>query len=118
MMIIAVCGAGTMGSGIAQVSAQAGFDTILFDLEAAAIERAKGFVSKSLQQLVDRKKITAEQQGTIFSRIKCVTDASDCVADLVIEAIVEKAGAKIDLFNTLAAYNSPESIFASNTSSL
>ncbi len=115
---ICVCGAGTMGSGIAQVAAQAGFDTILFDLQPAVLEKAKAAVQKSLQVLLDKQKISAEQKETIYKRINFTDNINDCVADVVIEAIIEKMEAKLDLFRQLAAINSPDVIFATNTSSL
>ncbi len=115
---IAVCGAGTMGIGIAQVAAQAGFFTILFDLDQTILEKAKAGIKKSLQTQVQRNKITAEQETEIFARITFIKETSACIADLVIEAIVENAGIKISLFNKLAELNSSSTIFASNTSSL
>jgi len=115
---ICVIGAGTMGSGIAQVAAQSGFYTILFDINGAVIERAKEGIDKSLRFLVDKQKITAEEKDNIFKRIRFVTNTSDCMADLVIEAIVEKMEAKVSIFNQLAEVNHGEVIFASNTSSL
>lgn len=115
---ICVCGAGIMGSGIAQCAAQHGFYALLFDVNEAALQKAKAGIEKSLQGLVDKQKITAEQQQKIISNLKYVTDINDCLADVVIEAIIEKPEAKIALFNQLAEVNHSETIFASNTSSL
>lgn len=115
---ICVIGAGTMGSGIAQVAAQSGFYTLLFDIDGTVIERAKEGIQKSLRFLVEKQKITAEEKENIFQRIRFVTDTNDCLADLVIEAIVEKIEAKVSIFNQLAEVNHSEVIFASNTSSL
>lgn len=119
-MIQTVCiiGAGTMGSGIAQVVAQSGFTTLLFDVSNEVLGKAKSNIIQSLQQLVARKKVTAEESQTIFQRIQFIYDIQLCVADVFIEAIVEKLEAKISLFNQLAAINSTEAIFATNTSSL
>lgn len=115
---IGVIGAGTMGSGIALVAAQNGFETMLFDINPAMLEKARSSISKSLGLLVEKGKITGEEKALIESRLQFISKLEDCVADLVIEAIVEKTTAKISLFNDLAKWNSSETIFASNTSSL
>src|SRR5665213_89078 len=115
---LAVCGAGTMGSGIAQVAAQSGFDTILFDVNEAVLKNAKVSIHKNLQYLVDKNKISSKEKEEIFSRINFTSEIKDCTAFVIIEAIVEKEEAKISLFNELAKYNNEEVIFATNTSSL
>jgi 3-hydroxybutyryl-CoA dehydrogenase len=115
---IAVCGAGTMGSGIAQVAAHSGFATILFDLNEAIIEKAKAGIQKNLQFLLDKQKITAEQKEEIYNRITFTSNVKACKADLIIEAIIEKMEAKVSLFSQLAEINNADTIFASNTSSL
>ena len=115
---ICVIGAGTMGSGIAQTAAQNGFYTLLFDINTDVLEKAKSAIQKSLQFLLDKEKISAAEKENIFRRIKFITDTNDCIADIVIEAIVEKLEAKVDIFNQLAELNHSEVIFASNTSSL
>jgi 3-hydroxybutyryl-CoA dehydrogenase len=115
---ISVCGAGTMGSGIAQVAAQSNFETILFDVSDSVIENAKKLIQKNLQYLAEKNKISFREKEEIFSRIKFTTDIKDCTAFFIIEAIVEKEEAKISLFNELANFNNEEVIFATNTSSL
>jgi 3-hydroxybutyryl-CoA dehydrogenase len=115
---ICVCGAGTMGSGIAQVAAQSGFGTILFDVNETVLEKAKISIRKNLQYLIDKNKITAKEQEAIFNRITFTRDIQDCTAFVIIEAIIEKEEAKVSLFNNLAKYNNEEVIFATNTSSL
>lgn len=115
---ICVCGAGTMGSGIAQVSAQAGFHTILYELNEAVLEKAKSSIEKNLQFLVDKNKISAANKEKVQQRIVYTSDLQSCLADVFIEAIVEKPAIKIGLFNQLAELNHSECIFASNTSSL
>ncbi|MEO6844328.1 MAG: 3-hydroxyacyl-CoA dehydrogenase NAD-binding domain-containing protein [Ginsengibacter sp.] len=115
---ICICGAGTMGSGIAQVSAQSGFDTILYDVNETVLEKAKISIRNNLQYLIDKNKITAKEKEAIFSRIKFTRDIKDCNAFVIIEAIIEKEEAKVSLFNDLAQYNNEEVIFATNTSSL
>ena len=107
-----------MGGGIAQVSAQSGFTTILFDLDARVLERAEFTIHKNLQHLVVRQKISAEEIQEIFQRIHFVTDIRACTGEVIIEAIVEKTEAKVALFNQLAEINTNEVIFATNTSSL
>lgn len=115
---ICVIGAGTMGSGIAQVAAQSGFATILFDINETVLEKAKAGIQKNLDFLTGKEKITAAENTAIFNRINFITAKEDCKADLFIEAIIEKTEAKVDLFNHLAEYNADDAIFASNTSSL
>lgn len=115
---ICIVGAGTMGSGIALASAQSGFYTLLFDINNDILERAKTAIQKNLQFLLDKQKISAEEKENIFNRIRFVTDTNDCLADVVIEAIVEKVDAKVAIFNQLAEVNHAEVIFATNTSSL
>jgi 3-hydroxybutyryl-CoA dehydrogenase len=107
-----------MGSGIAQVSAQSGFDTILFDVNETVLASAQNSIQKNLQYLVDKNKIPAKEKEEIFSRIRFVNEIKDCTGFVIIEAIVEKEEAKISLFNDLAKYNNEEVIFATNTSSL
>lgn len=115
---ICVCGAGTMGSGIAQVAAQAGFNTIQFDVDKAMLARSRAGIEKSLQWLQDKGKISADQQNACLRRIYFTHTLSDCIAELVIEAIIEQKEAKIDLFRQLAAINTIHTIFATNTSSI
>lgn len=115
---ICVIGAGTMGSGIAQTAAQNGFYTLLFDINIEVLEKAKAAIQKSLTFLVEKGKITATEKENIFERISYVTDTNDCLADIIIEAIVEKVDAKVSIFNQLAEVNHSEVIFATNTSSL
>lgn len=115
---ICVCGAGTMGSGIAQAAAQAGFHTILYELNTAVLEKAKSSIEKNLAALITKSKITAAEGEKIFQRILFTSDIQICIADVFIEAIVEKLPIKISLFNQLAELNHSESIFCSNTSSL
>lgn len=115
---IGVAGAGTMGSGIAFVCAQHGFKTLLFDLNKTALEKAKSNIQSNINYLVSKQKIRAEDGEDIFDRINFTDSIEDCIADLFIEAIVEKIDVKVSLFNQLAAVNSPEIILATNTSSL
>jgi len=115
---ICVCGAGTMGSGIAQVSATAGFNTILYELNQAVIEKAKMSIEKNLQALAEKNKITPDEKKKIFQLIHFTSDIKECRADVIIEAIIENPEAKIDLFNQLAAINNDKIVFATNTSSL
>jgi len=116
--VICVIGAGTMGSGIAQVSAQAGFTTLLFDINESMLQKAALAIEKNLQYLLDKQKIRPEEKENIFNRIQFISEIKDCIADVFIEAIVEKAAAKADIFNRLSVLNNSSAIFATNTSSL
>ncbi len=116
MTTICICGAGTMGTGIAQVSAAAGFATLLFDVNEAAAQKAEEKLKKDLGSLVDKGKLTTEKRDSILTKIHFTSDYTQCMADVVIEAIIEKPEIKIFLFNQLATINSDKTIFASNTS--
>ena len=115
---ICVCGAGTMGSGIAQAAAQSGIYTLLFDLNKEVLEKAEASINQSLDGLVSKQKITEEQRKSISGNLQYINDINGCIADVIIEAIIEKPEAKIALFNQLAEINHGDTIFASNTSSL
>jgi len=115
---VCVCGAGTMGSGIAQVAALAGFDTIQFDVNSAMLEKSKTGIEKNLQWLLDKEKITSEQKDQCLQRLQFTDQLTDCVADIIIEAIIEKREAKTELFSKLFAINGHQTIFATNTSSI
>ncbi|MDP4263446.1 MAG: 3-hydroxyacyl-CoA dehydrogenase NAD-binding domain-containing protein [Bacteroidota bacterium] len=115
---ICVCGAGTMGRGIAQVAAQAGFYTVLYELNKTALDNAKISLEKAVGLLAEKGKINDVEKQKILQRIQYTSDIQSCLADFFIEAIVEKPEAKIALFNQLAELNHSECIFASNTSSL
>jgi len=115
---ICICGAGTMGSGIAQAAAQHDFYVLLYDVNTGMLDKARAGMESNLQTLVQKNKITAQNSKDILSRIRFVSDINDCLADLVIEAIVEKPAVKVGLFNQLAEVNHSEVVFATNTSSL
>src|ERR671927_1802544 len=116
---VGVLGCGLMGSGIAQTAAAAGCDVIVREVTDELCERGFTRIEKSLAKFAEKGTITAEQQSEIRGRIRGTTaleDLKDC--DIVIEAIVENLEAKRDTYNQLDALCKPETIFASNTSSL
>jgi 3-hydroxybutyryl-CoA dehydrogenase len=115
---ICVCGAGTMGSGIAQSVAMGGFRVLLYDLNTDMLQKARIAIEKSLKLLTEKNKIGPGESQAILDRIHYVSKAGDCIADLIIEAIVEKLEAKLDLFHQLAPINKSTTILATNTSSL
>jgi len=115
---LCVCGAGTMGSGIAQAAAQSGIYTILFDLNKEVLLKAEASIKLNLQGLVQKQKITSAEEKEISGHLSFTGELNNCIADVIIEAIIEKPEAKIALFNQLAEINHSEIIFASNTSSL
>ncbi len=115
---VCVCGAGTMGSGIAQVSATAGFNTILYELNGTVLAKARTSIEKNLQTLVEKNKITNKEKEKIFQLIHFSNDLKECQADIIIEAIVENIEAKVALLNQLAQINNDKTVFATNTSSL
>lgn len=107
-----------MGSGIALVTAQSGFKTLLFDVNEQVLQKATINIENNIRYLVDKQKVSATEGELIFNRIQFISDAGNCIADLFIEAILEKAEAKIELFKQFALLNDPSAIFATNTSSL
>lgn len=116
---IMVIGAGQMGGGITQVSAQAGFDTIQYDIDMDLVDKGIALIEKNLAKDVSKGKKTGEDKAAILSRIKpsvSLEDAADC--DLVIEAIVENFEIKKQVFAELDRTAPAHAILASNTSSL
>lgn len=115
---IGVCGAGTMGRGIALTAALAGFSTILYDLNEEALENAQQQNRKDLQKMTDKGRLAADQLKKTESLI-CYTNQTDkLIADIFIEAILEKTAPKVALLNQLAGLNKTDCILATNTSSL
>jgi 3-hydroxybutyryl-CoA dehydrogenase len=116
---IAVIGAGTMGSGIAQVAATAGCSVQLVDAFPEALQRAENSLQKTLAKLVEKGKISQDESARIAGNIRYESSVSALTnAQLVIEAIVENLEVKRNLFAELESIVSPECILASNTSSL
>lgn len=115
---IAVAGAGTMGIGIGQMAAQAGYKTILFDLSDEALQKAQKQIQKNTDKGIEKKKLSPEQQKQIFDKLSYTSNISELKADLLIEAIVEKLEPKVALFEKVAALNGSQCILASNTSSI
>jgi 3-hydroxybutyryl-CoA dehydrogenase len=116
---VGVVGCGLMGSGIAQVCAAAGFETVVREVAPEVVEKGLKGIDKNLARLVEKGTITEAQKGEIRGRLKGTTaieDLKDC--DLIIEAIIEQLPAKRELFAKLDALCGPAAIFASNTSSL
>ena len=116
---IGVVGAGTMGNGIAQVFAQAGFDVRLIDVASPMLDRARRSIEKSLAKLVEKNRLTAAERDSALGRLTTGTDLDRLgEADYVVEAIVEERAAKSALFTSLDALVRPGVILASNTSSI
>lgn len=115
---IGIAGAGTMGAGIAQVCAQANYKVVLFDLNSNVLEKAEKSIATSLDKLVGLGKITGDQQSSIINAISYTSNINDLKVDLIIEAIIEKLEAKTGLFEQLMEINGPETIYATNTSSI
>jgi 3-hydroxybutyryl-CoA dehydrogenase len=116
---IFIQGAGTMGSGIAQVSAQAGFEVTLMDLSNELVQKGLNSIDKSLQRGIEKGKMKAEEKALILSRIKPVTDLKEIKgADLAIEAVFEDLEIKKKVFKALDEICPPHTVLASNTSAL
>lgn len=115
---IGVIGAGTMGLGIAQVCAMAGFRTILYDMQPAMLEKARKQIESNLSKAVEKGLISAEKQAQTWSLLHISDRFEHLVADLCIEAIIEKKEVKVELFQQLELINGPHTILATNTSSI
>ena len=116
---IFVLGAGTMGAGIVQAFAQKGYEVLVRDIRDEFVERGLAGINKSLSKLVAKGKMTEETKEDVLSRISGTTDmnlAADC--DLVVEAAIENMKIKKEIFAELDKICKPETILASNTSSL
>ena len=119
MKIIGVIGAGQMGAGIAQVSAAAGYDVILSDIDLAGAEKGKAGIAKQLDRMVAKDKIDAGTRDDILARITPVADhAAFAPCDLVIEAATEREEIKRKIFESVGQHLSDSAILASNTSSI
>ncbi|MDT3735284.1 MAG: 3-hydroxybutyryl-CoA dehydrogenase [Denitratisoma sp.] len=116
---IGVVGAGTMGNGIAQAFAQAGFDVVMSDVAQAALDRAMNTISGSYDRLIKKEKMTAEQKAAALGRIKTATDLAALKdADLIIEAATENLELKLKIFKQLDELAKADAVIASNTSSI
>ena len=116
---IAVVGAGQMGSGIAQVAAQAGIEVVLADATAELARDGAGRVGAALAKLVEKGKMSPGDRSAVLGRIRPAETLDGCArAQLLIEAVVEDEGAKRDLFRRVDGLLAPEAILASNTSSI
>jgi 3-hydroxybutyryl-CoA dehydrogenase len=116
---VGVVGCGLMGSGIAQVCAQAGFQTVVREVSAELLEKGLKGIDKNLARLVEKGSITEAAKSEIRGRLKGVTSLDELKnCDLIVEAITEQLPAKRELFAALDALCPPHTIFASNTSSL
>jgi len=115
---VAVIGAGTMGQGIAQVSAAAGYTTKLYDLDETLSFKALESIKANLSQLVSKNKISADSKVATLSRLSVEKNSISLKADVVIEAVVEKLAVKQNLFLELEKINGGKAILATNTSSI
>ena len=116
---VGVIGAGTMGSGIAQVAARAGCRVILRDMKEEFLERGMTAISKSLQRDVEKDRLKEEEKRSIINRVRTVTDFEALAeADFVVEAVTEDLSIKTEVFRRLDQLTRPDVILASNTSSI
>ena len=115
---IVVAGAGTMGRGIAQVCAQAGYPTLVYDSFPGAIENASRFIRQQLDGLVTKGKLAESLATETWNRLQFTNQVADVHGDVLIEAIIENIDAKVQLFQQLIPQLAADAILASNTSSL
>ncbi|RZN23737.1 3-hydroxybutyryl-CoA dehydrogenase [Bradyrhizobium sp. Leo121] len=116
---IGIIGAGTMGNGIAQVSAAAGLQVVMVDISDAAVQRGLATVGSSLDRLVKKEKMTEADKNAALGRINATTDKAKLAAcDLVIEAATENEELKLKILKDLSATLNPRAVIATNTSSI
>src|ERR1051326_7453343 len=117
--VFGVIGAGTMGNGIAQVAARAGFDVVMRDVADQFLSRGMKAIDKSLQRDVDKERLSAGEKGTILGRIRTATDLAVLKdAFIVVEAVTEDFDVKAEVFRALDTITKPNAVLASNTSSI
>jgi len=117
--IIGVIGSGTMGNGIAQVAARAGYNVIMRDVQEEFLQRGMNAIDKSLQRDVDKERLSAGDKAAIVQRISTTTDLNSLSkASFVVEAVTENLGVKTEVFKALDIITPPAAILASNTSSI
>ncbi|HEX9543827.1 MAG TPA: 3-hydroxybutyryl-CoA dehydrogenase [Pyrinomonadaceae bacterium] len=117
--VIGVVGSGTMGNGIAQVAARAGYDVVMRDVSAEFLERGMKAIDRNLQRDVDKERLTAAEKQSVLGRVKTTTELEALSeAVFVIEAVTENLGVKTEVFQTLDRITPPKTILASNTSSI
>lgn len=107
-----------MGSGIAQLVGQNGFKVIQFDVSDEMLKKSKAAIEKSLDKLVEKGKMRIDQKTETLQRIVFTSSINDCIADLVIEAVIENKAIKQQLFDDLSLINTEHTFFATNTSSI
>jgi 3-hydroxybutyryl-CoA dehydrogenase len=117
-MNVGIIGAGVMGAGIAQVCAMAGHRVMLYDRVDEALHNALASIKRNLDKGIERGKLDQAGKEICLKNIELVNDIHSLKADLLLEAIVEKLEVKVELFKQLATINGPESILATNTSSI
>ncbi|HEV3230123.1 MAG TPA: 3-hydroxybutyryl-CoA dehydrogenase [Solirubrobacteraceae bacterium] len=116
---VGILGAGLMGHGIAQVTAQAGYDVVLREVDDAALAKGIGQIEKQLARAVEKGRAEQADADAVLARIKGTTDYGDLAgSDLVIEAITENLERKLEMWRTVDELAKPEAYFATNTSSL
>ena len=116
---VGVVGCGAMGAGIAQVSAQAGYQVVVSEINDALLKRGLGIIDSILTKDVGKQKITQAEKDAVQSRIKGTTDMKDfAVCDIIVEAVIENMNLKKDVFGKLDKICPPHTILASNTSCL
>lgn len=115
---VCIAGAGTMGQGIAQVCALAGFDVLLHDVKVESVHKALAAIETSLRKSVEKDKITEEQKKQTLSRINVCETIDALKGDLIIEAAIENLQLKRELFQTLEKINTSDILLATNTSSI
>ncbi|MHA6246375.1 3-hydroxyacyl-CoA dehydrogenase NAD-binding domain-containing protein [Pontibacter sp. CAU 1760] len=115
---IGIVGAGTMGQGIAQICAQAGYKTILFDINAQVLDKAQQTTITNLDKGIARGKLTEAEKTATLANISYTGDTLQLSCHVIIEAVVERLEVKQSIFQELASINTPDTILASNTSSI
>jgi len=118
MKNVIVIGSGVMGSGIAMCSILSGYPTVIYDLKKEALDKAIDYIHKQLNISVEKGKISLEKKEQAIKLLSITENKNELIADFILEAILENLQIKRELFQHLETINSPDSIFATNTSSI
>ncbi|MBS3915859.1 MAG: 3-hydroxybutyryl-CoA dehydrogenase [Bacteroidetes bacterium] len=113
-----IAGSGVMGSGIAICSILAGYETVLYDIQDAALERSKKYIESEMEKSVAKGKLLSEAKDQALKLLSFTKELNELKADLILEAALEKLDIKRELFSKLEHINGAETIYATNTSSI
>lgn len=117
-MKIVIAGAGVMGSGIAMSSILAGYETLVYDIQQASLDRGRDYIHKEINKSVEKGRLNSNQASEALQKLSFTSQVADLKGELILEAVLEKLEIKKDLFAALEAINPSDTLLATNTSSI